>query len=403
MFTNWLTFGLTKDQETRFRHAAFKSDIALTRITLLIILPILAAFAFIDYIIFGLTRPFFILLALRFALLFYTVCFLSRLGRLSDYSDYDRAEFLWALCFAAFVLVTAASRPHAFIVHVAVAVLAVFITVLVVPNRFSNQIIISFIYTAGETILIIPHSDMPLQASYSVVLVMWGANLVAVLCGAQLHSLRRKEFFALEEAEKARIEAAGQINELKQTEEALQQSQIDMARAQEVGQIGSWRLDVRSNVLIWSDENHRIFGVQKGPSLTYETFLQIVHPDDRAYVDARWKAGLNGEPYDIEHRLMVDGVVKWVREKAYLEFDDEGALTGGFGITQDITERKQIEMQLIKHSEELQVLNRDLTRFNRLAISRELRMMELKREINALCKELGRPPVYGMEGEKLND
>jgi len=40
---------------------------------------------------------------------------------------------------------------------------------------------------------------------------------------------------------------------------------------------------------------------------------------------------------------VVDGRVKWVREKAYLEFDDAGELLGGFGITQDITEHKRAE------------------------------------------------------------
>ena len=136
------------------------------------------------------------------------------------------------------------------------------------------------------------------------------------------------------------------ITERKQAEEALRQAREDLDRAQAVGQIGSWRLDVRRNVLTWSDENHRIFGVPKGTPLTYETFLGIVHPDDRQYVDTQWKAGLRGEPYDIEHRIVVDGQVKWVREKAYLEFDDAGKLLGGFGITQDITERKQAEEAL---------------------------------------------------------
>ncbi len=55
-----------------------------------------------------------------------------------------------------------------------------------------------------------------------------------------------------------------------------------------------------------------------------------------------------GEPYDIEHRIVVDGQVKWVREKAYLEFDDAGKLLGGFGITQDITDRKNMESALQK-------------------------------------------------------
>ena len=136
------------------------------------------------------------------------------------------------------------------------------------------------------------------------------------------------------------------VTERKLAEEALQQSRNDLDRAQEVGKIGWWRLDVRRNVLTWSDENHRIFGVPKGTPLTYDSFLSIVHPDDRADVDAKWQAGLRGEPYDIEHRIVSGDEVKWVREKAYLEFDAAGALLGGFGITQDITERKQAEEAL---------------------------------------------------------
>jgi PAS domain S-box-containing protein len=136
------------------------------------------------------------------------------------------------------------------------------------------------------------------------------------------------------------------IEALKHVEANLRQSQIDLDRAQEIGQIGGWRLDICRNVLTWSDENHRIFGVPKGTPLNYETFLGIVHPDDREYVDTRWQACLRGEPYDLEHRIVVGGQVKWVREKAYLEFDDKKTLLGGFGISKDITERKATEERL---------------------------------------------------------
>jgi len=134
----------------------------------------------------------------------------------------------------------------------------------------------------------------------------------------------------------------------------LRESQEDLNRAQAVAHIGSWRLDVRKNELTWSDENHRIFGIPKGTPMTYETFLGTVHPDDREYVDRKWKAGLTGENYDIEHRIIVDGQIKWVREKAYLEFDKDGALLGGFGITQNITERKQMEEELRKSRDKLE-------------------------------------------------
>jgi PAS domain S-box-containing protein len=128
-----------------------------------------------------------------------------------------------------------------------------------------------------------------------------------------------------------------------ETEAALRQSRGDLARAQSVGQIGSWRLDVRRNVLTWSDETYRIFGVPAGTPLTYEAFLEIVHPDDRRLVSEGWSAGLGGEPYDVEHRIVVDGRVKWIREKAFFERDEAGTLLGGFGIAQDVTERKNTE------------------------------------------------------------
>jgi len=144
----------------------------------------------------------------------------------------------------------------------------------------------------------------------------------------------------------SRDELSIEVRERKKTEQVLRESREDLDRAQSVGNIGSWRLDVRKNKLTWSDENHRIFGIPKGTPMTYETFLSTVHPDDRQYVDAKWKAGLSGENYDVEHRIVVGSQIKWVREKAYLEFDDKGALLGGFGITQDITERKHAAEQL---------------------------------------------------------
>jgi len=184
-------------------------------------------------------------------------------------------------------------------------------------------------------------------------------QIVLLLTGMWVHVQKnraredlRQAYNELEEKVKQRTA------ELAASNATLQNSQKDLKRAQEVGQIGSWRMDIRRNVLIWSDENHRIFGVPKGAAMTYETFLGIVHPDDRRYVDDRWKSSLRGESYDIEHRIVVKGRVKWVREKAYLEFDESGTLLGSFGISQDITERKQAEEKLRQAKETSEALNR---------------------------------------------
>lgn len=130
------------------------------------------------------------------------------------------------------------------------------------------------------------------------------------------------------------------ITERKLAAEAIRQSREDLNRAQAVAQTGSWRLDMQHNKLLWSAETYRIFGIPQGDSLTYEFFLEAVHPDDREAVDHAWQLAQSGAPYDIEHRIVIGEDVKWVRERAELEIDNDGNMRGGFGTVQDITERK---------------------------------------------------------------
>lgn len=142
------------------------------------------------------------------------------------------------------------------------------------------------------------------------------------------------------------------VTERVEAEQALRESREDLNHAQAVARTGSWRLDLRHNRLLWSDENYRIFGAPKGTPQNYQTFLERVHPDDRAHVDAQWQAALAGAPYDCEHRLAGDGPVRWVRERAVLEFGPDGALIAGFGTTQDITEKKEAEQALLRAKDE---------------------------------------------------
>jgi PAS domain S-box-containing protein len=140
----------------------------------------------------------------------------------------------------------------------------------------------------------------------------------------------------------------------------LKKNKEDLDQAQAVGNLGSWRLD-GSNKLTWSDENYRIFGIPKDTHLTYETFFSKVHPDDRKYVTKEWVSQLKGEPYNIEYRIIVDGKVKWVRKKAYFEFDKNREIISGFGITQDITERKKTEQALKRAHDSLEAKVKERT------------------------------------------
>jgi len=141
----------------------------------------------------------------------------------------------------------------------------------------------------------------------------------------------------------------------RRAEDALRQKTADLDRAQEVGQIGSWRYDLRDDVLTWSRETYRILGVAPGSRATYETFLSMVHVEDRALVDAQWRAALGGSTYDVTHRIVVADRVRWLRGKAFLEFDEAGGAVAAFGIAQDVTERVEAEKALRDSEERLRL------------------------------------------------
>lgn len=155
-------------------------------------------------------------------------------------------------------------------------------------------------------------------------------------------------------------------------EEALRNSEKELARAQAVAHTGSWRLDQQANELTWSDEAYRIFGIRKETPLPYEAFLVLVPPDDREHVERAWTTAFRGNYHEVEHRIVVGGDEKWVRVMGEPDLDSRGTLRGGFGTVQDITERRrdklaleraygELEQRVLERTKELQESNRKLT------------------------------------------
>lgn len=131
----------------------------------------------------------------------------------------------------------------------------------------------------------------------------------------------------------------------KKAEESLRQLNELLRETQSVARIGSWRLKLHNQELTWSDETYRIFGIPNGTPMDYPRFLEQVHPDDRAQVDAAWQEALRGEPYLIQHRIVVNGETRWVEERAAPNSGTNEDMRTFTGSVQDITDNKETQQR----------------------------------------------------------
>lgn len=120
-------------------------------------------------------------------------------------------------------------------------------------------------------------------------------------------------------------------------------------------EIGSWHLDLTSGRLQWSDTMRRIYGLAAAEPVDLEMFRSRVHPDDRGLVDSAWLQALESRTsYALDHRILVDGEIRWLRTQGHFEFDVEGRPVCSTGAAYDITERTRTEQQLAAERARLQ-------------------------------------------------
>ena len=139
------------------------------------------------------------------------------------------------------------------------------------------------------------------------------------------------------------------VTEHKRATERLKKSEASLARAQRIAHLGNWDWNIATGELLWSDEVYRLFDLDPGQSgVTYETFLNSVHPEDRGLVTQSVNAALvEQKPYSIDHRIVLpDSSVRIVHEEAEVTRDREGRPVQMSGTVHDITERKKAEKDL---------------------------------------------------------
>jgi PAS domain S-box-containing protein len=133
----------------------------------------------------------------------------------------------------------------------------------------------------------------------------------------------------------------------------LQRTQVDLRNSEErFRQLTDniedvfWMFGLYSNELLYVSKAYEPMWGRAAEQLQQQPldWIDAIHADDRAEVETRWHGLQQGAQYDQEYRLcQANGVVRWVRDRAFMVRNASDAPYRIARITSDITHRKQME------------------------------------------------------------
>ncbi len=135
-----------------------------------------------------------------------------------------------------------------------------------------------------------------------------------------------------------------EITELKQAERKLRQSEKDLKASQRIAHLGSWRLDLTTNQVVWTEELFRMYGFD--PTLPVPPYTEHM----KLFTSESWeklstslaRTRETGIPYELElETVRADKSNGWMWVRGEAVKDSSSNTIGLWGAAQDITERKQ--------------------------------------------------------------
>jgi len=194
-------------------------------------------------------------------------------------------------------------------------------------------------------------------------------------------------------AERLQVEIAERNEALEKLREVSERLRLNVDRMP----IAHILWDAGGRVIDWNQAAERIFGFSKAEAVGRD-LLDLIVPDDVraevAEVTQRILAGEEAHFSGTNSNICKDGTLiscEWFNNR--IQAREDGPVTG-VSMAMDVTERVRAEADLRRDAAALARSNAELRSLNRLAVGRELRMIELKRQVNELLEEAGKPPAY---------
>jgi len=146
----------------------------------------------------------------------------------------------------------------------------------------------------------------------------------------------------------------------RKSEEALRETKDKLIRAQRIAQIGSWEDYLPTNDLRWSEEMYEIMGFPPNEPVNLTETTKVFPQEELV----RFQRAVNnaikkGKPYNMDYKIIrADGSVRYIHDEGTIIRDEKGNPIWMFGTTQDITDRKLVEQELIKAKEKAEESDR---------------------------------------------
>jgi PAS domain S-box-containing protein len=153
------------------------------------------------------------------------------------------------------------------------------------------------------------------------------------------------------------------IEEERRSKEALRESANLMGLAADAGNLAMWVWDVSGDDVWMTERGRSLFGLAPDARLDFAATSDRVHPEDRtAREDAIAQALQTRGEYEVEYRVQqADGTARWIHGRGRGVGPDDGNGAKLFGVSMDVTARKQAEASAAQKRAELEHVARVAT------------------------------------------
>lgn len=159
---------------------------------------------------------------------------------------------------------------------------------------------------------------------------------------------------------RAELDAAGRVvrvrgivqdvTRFREFERRASQDRRLFGDAQQVARLGTWEWNVATGECLWSSMLYELFGVEPDTPIGYAEYLSLIHPDDRGWVDQRWRElAATGRPMEAEHRAILPDGSRRVFRCRGAALDRGGQIM--IGTAQDVSEQRFTETRMMRSSQ----------------------------------------------------